>query len=130
MAHVTVIDVARHAGVSKSTVSNVVRGKAVVAPATKARVEASLRALGYRPNGVARALRERATRVLALVVPDAVNPFYAHLAHGMERRARREGFGVLVAHTGGDPGVELAQMTALVSRRADGVLVGGLRACW
>ena len=69
MAHVTVIDVARHAGVSKSTVSNVVRGKAVVAPATRARVEASVRTLGYRPNGVARALRERATKVLALVVP-------------------------------------------------------------
>jgi LacI family transcriptional regulator len=126
MAHVTVIDVARHAGVSKSTVSNVVRGKAVVAPATKARVEESLRALGYRPNSVARALRERATKVLALVVPDAVNPFYAQLAQGMERRARREGFGVLVAHTGGDPSTELAQVTALMSRRADGVLLGGL----
>jgi len=48
MPNVTVIDVARHAGVSKSTVSNVVRGNAVVAPATKARVEASLRALGDR----------------------------------------------------------------------------------
>src|SRR5690242_4384307 len=126
MAHVTVVDVARHAGVSKSTVSNFVRGKAVVGPATRAKVEASLRALGYRPNGVARALRERATKVLALVVPDAVNPFYAKLAHGMERRARREGFGVLVAHTGGDPGTELAQVSALMSRRADGVLLGGL----
>ena len=126
MPHVTVIDVARHAGVSKSTVSNVVRGNAVVAPATKAKVEASVRALGYRPNSVARALRERATKVLALVVPDAVNPFYAQLAHGMERRARREGFGVLVAHTGCDPSTELAQVTALMSRRADGVLLGGL----
>ena len=126
MAHVTVIDVARHAGVSKSTVSNVVRGRAVVAPATKARVEASLRALGYRPNGVARAPRERATKGLALADPHAVNPFYPKLAHGMERRARREGFGVLVAHTGGDPGTELAQVTALMSRRADGVLLGGL----
>ena len=63
MPNVTVIDVARHAGVSKSTVSNVVRGNAVVAPATKAKVEASVRALGYRPNSVARALRERATKV-------------------------------------------------------------------
>ena len=122
----TIVDVARHAGVSKSTVSNVVRGNAVVAPATKAKVEASVRALGYRPNSVARALRERATKVLALVVPDAVNPFYAQLAHGMERRARREGFGVLVAHTGCDPSTELAQVTALMSRRADGVLLGGL----
>src|SRR5664279_1966091 len=118
MPHVTVIDVARHAGVSKSTVSNVIRGSAVVAPGTRDRVQASVRALGYRPNGVARALRERASKVLALVVPDPVNPFYASLAHGMERRARREGFGVLVAHTDCDPGTELAQVTALLSRRA------------
>src|SRR6476620_2645755 len=108
------------------TVIDVARGNAVVAPATKAKVEASVRALGYRPNSVARALRERATKVLALVVPDAVNPFYTQLAHGMERRARREGFGVLVAHTGCDPSTELAQVTALMSRRADGVLLGGL----
>jgi LacI family transcriptional regulator len=126
MAHVTVIDVARHAGVSKSTVSNVIRGSNVVAPATRDRVQASVRALGYRPNGVARALRERATKVLALVVPDPVNPFYAQLAQGMERQARHEGFGVLVAHTDCHPGTELAQVTALMSRRADGVLFGGL----
>jgi LacI family transcriptional regulator len=124
--HVTVVDVARHAGVSKSTVSNVIRGNAVVAPQTQARVEASIRALGYRPNGVARALRERATKVLALVVPDPVNPFYAQLAHGMERRARRDGYGVLVAHTDCDPATELSQVTALMSRRPDGVLVGAL----
>jgi LacI family transcriptional regulator len=75
---------------------------------------------------VARALRERATKVLALVVPDPVNPFYAQLAHGMERRARRDGFGVLVTHTGCDPATERAQVSALMSRRADGVLFGGL----
>lgn len=126
MSPVTVVDVARHAGVSKSTVSNVIRGNAVVAPQTRARVEASVRALGYRPNGVARALRERATKVLALVVPDPVNPFYAQLAHGMERRAHRDGYGVLVAHTGCDPATERSQVTALMSRRADGVLVGAL----
>jgi DNA-binding LacI/PurR family transcriptional regulator len=126
VSHVTVVDVARHAGVSKSTVSNVIRGRAVVAPETRARVEASVRALGYRPNGVARALRERATKVLALVVPDPVNPFYAQLAHGMERRARQDGYGVLVAHTDCDPATELSQITALMSRRVDGVLVGAL----
>src|SRR3954464_7281674 len=99
MSSVTVVDVARHAGVSKSTVSNVIRGSALVAPGTRARVQASIRALGYRPNGVARALRERATKVLALVVPDPVNPFFAQLAPGMERRAPPDGSRGLVAHT-------------------------------
>ena len=126
MPNVTVIDVARHAGVSKSTVSNVIRGSALVAPATREKVEASIRVLGYRPNSIARALRENSTRVLALVVPDPVNPFYAELAHGMEGHARHEGFGVLIADTGCDPATERAQVAALMSRRADGVLFGGL----
>ncbi len=126
MPNVTVVDVARHAGVSKSTVSNVIRGSTLVAPHTRARVEASIDALGYMPNSIARALRERSSRVLALVVPDPINPFFAELAHGMEQRARKEGFGVLIANTGCDPMTERAQVSALVSRRADGVLFGGL----
>ena len=75
MPHVTVIDVARHAGVSKSTVSNVIRGNAVVAPATKVKVEASVRALGYRPNSVAefrdtlkRTLEEPGVHVIELAI--------------------------------------------------------------
>jgi LacI family transcriptional regulator, galactose operon repressor len=123
---VTLSDVARAAGVSKSTVSNVVRGASPVAPETRSRVESAVRELGYRPNGVARALREKTSTVLGLIVPDAVNPFYGQLALGVERRAHADGYGVLIANTECDPAIERAQLDALVSRRVDGVLVGGL----
>ena len=74
---VTLIDVARRAGVSKSTVSNVVRGAAPVAPSTRRGSRAPISELGYRPNEIARALEERSTQTLGLVITDTVNPFYA-----------------------------------------------------
>jgi LacI family transcriptional regulator len=123
---VTLNDVARLAEVSKSTVSNVIRGAVHVAPGTRTRVEEAIRELGYRPNGVARALRERSTRTLGLLVPEPINAFYAQLGLGVERRAQREGFGVLIANTGCEPARERAQVEALVARRVDGVAIGGL----
>jgi LacI family transcriptional regulator len=122
----TIGDVARHAGVSKSTVSNVVRRADVVSAQTRERVEDAIRDLGYRPNGVARALRRRATRVIGAVVPDQRNPFYAQLALGAERQARHEGFGLLIVNTGCDPETESSQIAALLERRVDAILVAGL----
>jgi LacI family transcriptional regulator len=122
----TIDDVARRAGVSKSTVSNVVRRADVVAAPTRERVEDAIRELGYRPNAVARALRQRSTRVIGAIVPDQRNPFYAQLARGAERRARDEGFVLLIANTGCDPATERAQVATLLERRVDGVLVAGL----
>jgi LacI family transcriptional regulator len=123
---VTLNDVARRAGVSKSTVSNVVRGATPVSPVTRRRVEAAISELGYRPDEVARALKQRATRTLGLVITDTVNPFSATLAQAVVRRARRDGYAVLIADTDGDPEIEAAQCRALVSRRVDGVIFAAL----
>jgi LacI family transcriptional regulator len=123
---VTLNDVARRAGVSKSTVSNVVRGAAPVAPSTRRRVEGAISELGYRPNEVARALKQRSTQTLGLVITDTVNPFAASLAQAVVRRARRDGYAVLIADTDGDPQIEAAQVRALVARRVDGVIFAAL----
>jgi LacI family transcriptional regulator len=123
---VTLNDVARRAGVSKSTVSNVVRGTTPVAAPTRRRVEAAISELGYRPNEVARALKQRATRTLGLVITDTVNPFAATLAQAVVRRARRDGYAVLIADTDGDAEIEAAQCRALAARRVDGVIFAAL----
>jgi DNA-binding LacI/PurR family transcriptional regulator len=123
----TLNDVARLAGVSKSTVSNVIRGVEPVAQDTRSRVQEAINVLGYRPNAVARALRERTTQILGMVVPQLDNPFYAQLALGAERRARAEGFGVMIADTACDAELERRQADALIGRRVDGVLVAGER---
>ena len=76
----TISDVARRAGVSKSTVSNVIRGAVPVAPETRQRVERAIAAVGYHPNAIARALKARTSAALGLVVPDLTNQFFAELA--------------------------------------------------
>ena len=83
----TLNDVADRAGVSKSTVSNVIRGTALVAAATRARVERAIAETGYHPNAIARSLKSRASMAIGIVVPDLTNPYYAQLAVGVERAA-------------------------------------------
>jgi LacI family transcriptional regulator len=119
---VTMHDVARVAGVSVGTVSNVLRQSAPVAEPTRARVLAAIAELGYRRNEVARALKENTTHTLGVVVPGSVNPFFATLTVQVERTARKRGFGVLVADTNGDPEIEADQVRALAERRVDGVI--------
>ena len=67
--HVTIVDVARHAGVAVSTVSYVLSGKRAISEVTRTRVLASIRELGYHPNAGARALASRRANIIALVLP-------------------------------------------------------------
>jgi LacI family repressor for deo operon, udp, cdd, tsx, nupC, and nupG len=124
---VTLRDVAAHAGVSPRTVSNVVNDFAHVAPATRARVQASIEALGYRPNLVARGLRRGRTGIVTLLLPDLTVAYFAELAHEVVEGATRLGATVLVDETGGDAGRERALLdTAVESSWVDGVLLSSL----
>jgi DNA-binding LacI/PurR family transcriptional regulator len=122
----TLIDVARRAGVSKSTASNVIRGTTLVAEATRARVERAIAETGYHPNVIARSLKARTSTVIGIVVPDLTNPFYAELTVGVERAANRLGYAVLAAHTGCLALTENEAGRALIERRVDGVVIGGI----
>jgi DNA-binding LacI/PurR family transcriptional regulator len=122
----TLIDVARRAGVSKSTVSNVIRGASLVAEPTRLRVERAIADIGYHPNAIARALKARASSALGIVVPDLANPFYAELAVSVERAASAIGFAVLTAHTECAPKIEEEAGRAFIERRVDGVVIAGV----
>jgi DNA-binding LacI/PurR family transcriptional regulator len=122
----TLIDVARRAGVSKSTVSNVVRGASLVSLETRERVERAIADTGYHPNAIARSLKARNSTVFGIVVPDLTNPFYAELAVGVERAANALGYAVLAAHTECAPATEGEAGRALIERRVDGVIIGGM----
>ncbi|GCE09844.1 LacI family DNA-binding transcriptional regulator [Dictyobacter aurantiacus] len=94
----TSVDVARRAGVSQAAVSLVLGGKAAGRVGKKSQ-EAILRAareLGYAPNSAARTLRSGRSQVIALVVPDVNNPFFAAVFEGAERAARKEGYSVIL----------------------------------
>ena len=88
----TIFDVAAEAGVSKSTVSNVVRGVAEVSPATRERVLAAIAQLDYRPNAIARQFVQQRTTILGVLLGDLSNPYYAQMAQVVERAAFRFGY--------------------------------------
>ncbi|MCW3819670.1 LacI family transcriptional regulator [Micromonospora sp. DR5-3] len=118
---VTRADVARRAQTSPAVVSYVINGgPRSVAPATRARVEAAIRDLGYRPNRVAQALRRTRSGFLGLLMPDGGNPFFAELANAIEAEAARRGKLLFLLHSdGGEEGERLAAMGDV---RAEGVL--------
>src|SRR5262249_52664623 len=120
------MDVANRAGVSKSTVSNVIRGTALVARETRERVERAIAETGYHPNAIARSLKARTSTAIGFVVPDLTNPFYAQLAVGVERAAGTHGYAVLTAHTECQPAMESDVGRAFIERRVDGVIIGGI----
>jgi DNA-binding LacI/PurR family transcriptional regulator len=118
----TLSDVAAVAGVSARTVSNVVNGYAPVSPETRAKVEAALAEVDYRPNVIARNLANGRSGQIAVVVPYLDTPYFSELLQGMIPVARAAGYNVLVDQTDGDA----AHERALISRRARGFLFDGL----
>jgi len=96
---VTIIDIARAAGVSKSTVSLVLTGAGKIKPETEQAVRASMRELGYVYNRGAASLRNPQTRIVGMVINDLSNPFFAELAIGIERVLRSSGYIPFMANT-------------------------------
>lgn len=118
----TMKDVARHAGVSVSTVSYVLNDSGPVAPERRARVLDAVRVLDYTPNESARSLKRRSASTIGLVVPDLSNQFFALVAEGVERAAaERDVLVVLCApEATGQPESHHAKL--LRSQRVDGVI--------
>jgi LacI family transcriptional regulator, repressor for deo operon, udp, cdd, tsx, nupC, and nupG len=98
----TLRDVALRAGVSVRTVSNVVNGYAPVSAEKTARVQAAVDALGYRPNLLARNLKQGRSRILALVLPELDIPYFAELTRLVIAEARARGYTVIIDQTDGD----------------------------
>lgn len=118
---VSLRDVAERAGVSIKTVSNVVNNYPHVTPAMRARVQAALDELGYRPNLTARHLRKGRTGIIALAVPELGNPYFAELAGAVIDAATEHEFTVLLDHTRGEREQEI-----LVTRGFRGGVIDGL----
>lgn len=120
--HPTILDVASRAGVSKSTVSNVVRGLPGVSETTRRRVRSAIDELGYRPNVLARQLVQQRTSILGVVVGDLANPFYAEMAKSVERHAAARGYTAMFCNTEGDSQSELAGVDSLLQHRVAGIV--------
>ena len=122
---VTLKELGARARVHPSTVSRVANKDPSlrIAPVTRQRIEALLRETEYRPNGVARGLKLRQTLVLAVVIPDITNPFFAALFRGVEDGASPRGYNVLLCNTDGSPERQRSHLQSLHARRVDGVIL-------
>lgn len=116
-------DVAEHAGVSVRTVSNVVNNYVYVSAEMRERVQASLDHLGYKMDYVARGLRSGRTGMVALVVPQLAEPYFAALAQAVIRAAARRDLVVLIETTDNDAETEKRIMKGALATVADGVLL-------
>lgn len=116
-------DVARQAKVSVGTVSNVLNRPEVVAPATLARVKATIAELGFVPNGFARHLRAGFSRTLGLVVPDVANPFFTEVARGVEDAANKRDYAVFLCNSDESALKEDRYVNVLIQQQVRGVLI-------
>lgn len=119
----TIQDVAREAGVSAMTVSNVINGRPHVRPATKERVLAAMARLDYRVNVAARNLRKGRTGTIGLAVPEIDRPYYGRLAAAIIAAAARHGLRVAVEQTGAVRENELEALSLSRNRLYDGLIL-------
>ena len=116
-------ELAKYAGVSSGTVSNVISGAPGVSQQIRDRVLAAVRALDYQPNLIARSLRTNRTLTLGMVVPDITVPFFPRVIRGAESAARDAGYFLSVLDSESSPARESAIMGLLRSQRVEGVLL-------
>lgn len=122
----TLDEIAKLAGVSKTTASYVINGKAQkyrISEKTQQKVMAVVNEYNYRPDHAASALRAGNSRSFGLIIPDLENTSYARLAKLIEQNSRQAGYQILIACSDDDPETEISAAEALVSRRIDALFV-------
>jgi DNA-binding LacI/PurR family transcriptional regulator len=122
--------VARAAGVSVATVSNVLNGKASVNPAIVVRVTEAMERLGYVRDSRASRLRSGRSRLIGVIVPDLTNPMFASFVSTLENLARQDGYDLVVVSSRNDPAEEAERLRHIREWRPAGLIVlpcdGGL----
>src|SRR5512142_3407578 len=119
----TIGDVAKRAGVSAMTVSRVINKSGYASQETRERVERAIAELGYVPNALARSLRFKQTKTIALILTDITNPFFTTVARGVEDTASKHGFSVMFCNTDESKDEEAEYLHVLLQKQVDGVIL-------
>jgi LacI family transcriptional regulator len=119
---VTIVDVARHANVSTTAVSKVLRNAYGASPAMQAKVRQAIQELGYRPNAAARSLRGR-TYTIGVLLPDLRNPFFPDILDGLKEHLLGTEYHVLLGTSCDDEPGERTVIDAMIDRGMDGIVL-------
>lgn len=119
----TIRDVAKLAGVAPITASRVISNSGYASDEVRQRVNQAVDQLGYVPNFLARSLRSKRTRTLALVLTDITNPFWTTVARGVEDAASEEGYHVIFCNTDESASKQESYLEAMIQKQVDGILL-------
>jgi LacI family transcriptional regulator len=120
---VSIIDVARRAGVSTATAGRVLGGYGYASDEIRDKVAAAAAALGYRPNRLAKGLITGATQTIGVVAADIEDAFYASALRAISDVARSSGFGVIVTNSDENLQLEASAVQLLLEKQVDGIIV-------
>ena len=121
---ITIADVAKQAGVSKSTVSRILNGN--YGQNTEEKVHKVLKVieeLDYRPNALAKGLKSMKTNVIGIVLSNLRNPFWIKVLEGVEDTCRMKGYSLMICNSSDEPEVEKEHIKAFQMRQVDGIII-------
>lgn len=121
--NINLSDIAKALGVSVATVSNALSGKGRVSASLISRVKEMSESMGYVPSHTGRALRTGRNSVLGLVLPDIANPLFPQIAQAIEAAAAAAGYGILIADSRGDVGLQTEAINRLIEYGVDGLVI-------
>ncbi len=120
---ITIKDIAKEAGVSYATVSRALNQRSDVNEKTRRRILELAEKMGYQPNMIARSLVNRKTNIIALIVPDVSNPYFADISRAVSEAAQLDGYTTMVCNTGWDPKKEQEMLHLMEEQRVAGVII-------
>jgi LacI family kdg operon repressor len=124
---VTMLDVAKRAGVSKASVSRFIGDdRALLSDLTAERIQRAIDELGYRPNQMARGLKRGRTRLIGMLIADIRNPYSIAVMHGVESACRRHGYSLVMCNTDLDEVQEGQHLAAMRAYNVEGLIVNTL----
>ncbi|MCA1030935.1 LacI family transcriptional regulator [Bacillus timonensis] len=126
----TIEDVAKLAGLSRTTVSRVINHHPYVSDLKKKRVQEAMKELGYVPNSSAQNLRRQKTGMIAVLIPKVTNPFFSQLIESMEIAAAENNYQLIVCQTRYSAEKELSYLNLLKTKQVDGVILASIQNDW
>ncbi len=125
---VTINDIARICGVSRTTVIRALNGTGRISDATKTRIRQTAQENGYRPDLLARGLAMSRTYTIGVVVLNVMNQHFAQIVNAVEERSRNNGYGVNIMLHGQNPVLEQQQVNRLLDYHVDGIILSSVNA--
>ena len=122
MGMITIDDIAREAGVAKSTVSRVINGSGYVSEKTRAVVTKVMEGLNYQPSSAARSLSRRESDIIGLILPEVNNQFFSDILKGVSQMVDKQGYTLMLSSNENDPVKDMRALRAMISQRIRGLV--------